>query len=115
MLVDCPREFVVQLPCHEGYQDGTQPNDARNDDEERLRLRPDGFRDGAILRQHVDRRSNLLHLDGAIDQQSHVTQTETDNLNGILHPQSIVNQDQLVEETEAVQGQEGGDGSRGGT
>jgi hypothetical protein len=59
--------------------------------------------------QVVDRVSDLLHLDRAINQQTHVAQAKADNLNGVLCLQGIIHQDQLVKEAETVQREESWD------
>lgn len=47
-----------------------------------------------------------MDLDRAIDQKTDVADTETDDLNRVFHPERIVYQHQLVEETEAVESEE---------
>lgn len=69
--------------------------------------------DKILVVELVDCGVDLFYLDRSIDQQSHVTHAKTDDLNGVLHAQCIIDQHELVDETETVKGEEGGDGSGG--
>jgi hypothetical protein len=55
---------------------------------------------------------NLSHLDGAVDEKTEIARTQTNHLNGVFHAQCVINQDQLVDKTETVESEEGGDGFR---
>jgi hypothetical protein len=88
----------------------TQCDNTRNDDKERLRLRPDDRADGVHVGQNRNRSSNLVHLNSAINQESNIANTQADDLNRVLHTESIVDQDEFVEETEGVKSEESGDG-----
>lgn len=107
MLVDCPRKLVVQLPRHEDHQDGSEPHDTGNDDQERLRLGPDHWADLVHVGQDRNRVLDLVDLDCAVDQETDVADTETNDLNRVFQPKRIVYQHQLIEETETVEGEEG--------
>lgn len=115
VLVDCPRELVVEFPCHKCHQECAQSHNTRNDDQERLGLIPDVQLNLVHIVQGCHGFSNLLHLDRSVDQESDVTDTQSDDLNCILHSQRIVDQHQFVEETEAIEGKESGDCFGGGT
>jgi hypothetical protein len=115
MLVDSPRELVIEFPSDKSHQQCPQGHNARNDDEERLRLVPHIQLDLVHIIKGCDSFSNLLHLHSAIDQETDIANTQPNDLNGILHPQSVIHQDQFIEETKTIEGEEGGDCFGGGT
>lgn len=115
MLVDGPRELIVELPRDKGHQECSQSDNTRNDDQERLRLIPNVQLDLVHVVQGCHSFSNLLDLHRSVDQESDVADTQSDDLNCVLHSQRIVDQHQFVEETEAIEGKEGGDCFGGGT
>jgi hypothetical protein len=114
MFVDCPSELIIELPSDEGHQNAPDSHDTGNDDQEWLRLPPNLGLDKILFVELVDCGVDLLNLDRSIDQQSHVTHAKTDDLDGVLHAQCIIDQHELVDETETVKGEEGGDCSGGG-
>lgn len=90
MLVDRPREFIVQLPRNDKHQGRAHRHDDWNDDEKRLRLSPYIRADGVVDDQNRERVFDLLHLDGPVDQKPDIAQTYPDDLDGILQPQRVV-------------------------
>ena len=115
MLVDCPGEFIVKFPRNECHQECPQPHNTRNDNQERLRLVPDVQLDLVHIVQGCHCLSDLLHLDCAVDQKTDIANTQSNDLNGVLHSKRVVYQHQLVEETEAIEGKERGNCFGGGT
>lgn len=114
MFVDRPREFVVQLPRHDDHEHGAHSNDAGDNNEERLRLIPYILVNVAVDRQDRNRILDLLHLDRPVYQKSNITKAYPDDLDRVLQTERIVHEDQLINETKAVQGQEGRNGFRRG-
>lgn len=114
MLINGPGEFIVELPGDNRHQQRAHRHDAGNDDEKRLGFAPNVIVDRVVVGQHTHGFFDLLHLHGSVDQQPNVTDTQSDDLNRVLHAQSIVHQHQLVDESETVQREEGRDGFRGG-
>jgi hypothetical protein len=108
MLVDCPSEFIIEFPSDEGHQNTPDSHDARNDDQEWLRFPPNLGLDVTLVGELVDCGVDLFDLDRSIDQQSHVTHAKTDDLNGVLHAQCIIDQHKFVDEAETVKGEESG-------
>lgn len=115
VLVDGPRELVVQLPRDKGHQKGSKGDDTRNDDQERLGLGPDDGANLVHVRQNGYGILNLSHLNSAVDQETEITRAQPDDLNGVFHLQCVIHQDQLIDEPETVESEEGRDGSRGRT
>ena len=49
---------------------------------------------------------NLIHLYGSIDKQTEIVKAKTNDLNGILEPQGVPDQEQFVDQTKNVKGEE---------
>lgn len=84
MLVDRPCKFIVELPSDNHHQDRAHGNDARNDNQKRLRFPPHVYRDGAFGHKHFDGVLDLLDLHRSVNQKTEVAHAQTDDLNGIL-------------------------------
>lgn len=54
----------------------------------------------------------MIHLDSRIDQEPDVVKTDADNLNSVLEAKGVIDEGDLIDEPEDVEGQEGGDCSR---
>ena len=48
----------------------------------------------------VDHSADLIQLDGSIHQHSYIVDAESDDLNGVLQPQRIPHQYDLIQESE---------------
>jgi hypothetical protein len=112
VLVDGPRELVVQLPRDKGHQERSKSDDARNDDQKWLGLGPDNGANLVHVRQDGYGILNLSHLNGAVNQETEITRAQSDHLNGVFHTECVIHQDQLVDKPETVESEEGGDGPR---
>lgn len=90
VLVDGPREFVVEFPRDEGQTDGSEAENGGDGDEIWSSTVPDV----ATLfgEAHGDVR-DLFHLDCAVDEQADVVDDETDDLNGVLQSQAVPDED----------------------
>lgn len=112
LLENIPGKLLIELPCDEGHQNCGQGNDARDRNQERLGRLPDVNRACSRLHltsrlQHADGFVDLVDLDGRVHQQGQVGYADSDNLNGVLHPQSVPYQNQLVQKAEYEERQEG--------
>ncbi len=52
---------------------------------------------------------DLVHLDSGIDQETDVVETNANDLDSVLQTKGIIDEDNLIDETENVEGQEGRD------
>lgn len=114
VLQDVPRELLVQLPCDERHTAGRGADDAGNRDQEATNVAPQLVgrhrqRHGELL-QDLDGLPDLVHLDGGVDEQGHVGDGHTDDLDGVLHAQGVPHDHDLVQEAEDEECEEGGDG-----
>ena len=102
MFVDGPCEFVIQFPREETHGNRREHKNAGDGDQERPRFFPDGFFDLVDASKVEDGLFDLIQLDSAIDQQTSIIHAESKNLNGIFQSKGIPDEDQLVEEPEAI-------------
>ncbi len=114
LLEDVPGKLAVELPGHEARGDGSHSDDDRNGDEEGPDGTPDVLRDRVglervVVPQIAHGATNLVNLKRRVDQQGEVGQADSDDLDGVLHPQRVPGQDQQVQETEDEEGEEGRD------
>ena len=86
MLVNPPGKFIVQLPRNERHYYCSKRKNARNGNQIRL---------DCYLRV-VD----LVDLDSSICKHGDIEYTKTDDLNCVLQSQGVVDQGNLVQETE---------------
>lgn len=100
VLIDSPGKLVIQFPGDEGHQDGAKSHQTGLHDQEWLDIGPECQVDHVILLQLHDGVVNLVHLDRGVHQDSDVVDAETDDLNGVLKAEGIVDQDHLVDITE---------------
>lgn len=97
MLENVPGELLVQLPGDETVADGTDTDDARNSNQNALYIIPHGQVGYSILGdQDINGLADLIDLDGRINHQSKVCDTNTNDLNGVLDPKRIPHKDELV-------------------
>ena len=102
VLINCPGEFVVKLPCHTTEEDCAESNDARTCQEEPVQFVPNAIiylRSSVavnILSEPIDGLFHLRNLYARVDDHAHVIEAQADDLNCVLRAQRIVNQDQLV-------------------
>lgn len=89
---------MVQLPCREAHENQGQADDTWNSDDIGLNMPPVL---GVNFLIHRFQESNgvvdLIELHGRLDQQANIVDAETDDLNRVLHPECIVNQEELVD------------------
>jgi hypothetical protein len=111
VLVDGPRKLVVQLPCFKGKEDRSERHQAGQGNEHGLYVDPELFVDESLLVQRVCGIFDLVKLDGSVDENAHVVDDESDDLNGVLQPQGVPHEPQLVKVAEHEDGQVGGDGA----
>lgn len=101
MLEDIPSKLLVELPSDEAVADGADTNDAGDGDQNALHVIPDGqVLNGILGDQDIDSLADLIDLDGCIDHQSEVCDTNTNDLNCVLDTEGIPDQNKLVEEAE---------------
>lgn len=112
MLVYRPCEFIIQLPCNDSHLHGADGNNARDSNEERLRICPSIGAYLVLFFQIVNRISNLLHLHSSIYEEREVKEAKANDLDGVLESKRIVHKQQLEEKSEDVQGEEGRDCTR---
>ena len=100
---------MVELPCNTTEEDGTESNNARTCQEEPVQFVPNVWFDlrySAAVRvgnESVDGLFYLRNLYARVDDHANVVEAQADDLNGVLRAQRIVDQDQLVQETEDEQ------------
>lgn len=111
-LVDGPGKLIVQFPGAAGQENGADCQNDRYGDQERLGIGPDVLADEIIFGQLEDGVSDLIHLNGAVDEKTAVVHDQPNDLNGIFHAQGIPYEQQLIEKAKNVQGEEGRDCSR---
>ena len=102
VFVDCPGELIIEFPGHECHHAGEEAYNDWNGQQEGLDIFPNcGIRlDVLPSTQPIDSSPNLVVLDRCVYQHADVINTETDDLNSVLHTQGIPDKYQLVEETE---------------
>lgn len=104
MLVNCPRKLIIQLPRNGRHDSGEESDDARDRNQIWFDIRPylrgHGGLQPAVRSQSFDRFVDLVVLNRSIDEHSNIIDAKSDDLNGILQSQRIVDKDQLVEESE---------------
>ena len=102
---------MVKLPCHTTEEDGTESNDARTCQEEPVQFIPDVWFDlrfwTAVRRfdQSIDGLFYLRNLYARVDDHADIVKAQADDLDGVFRAQRIVDQDQLVQETENEEGE----------
>ena len=102
---------MVKLPCHTAEEDGTESNDARTCQEEPVQFIPDVWFDlrysitFRIGNESVDGLFYLRNLYARVDDHADIVEAQADDLNGVFRAQRIVDQDQLVQETENEEGE----------
>ena len=67
MFVNCPRKFIVQLPCHHGHEYRPYSKDTRDGDEIRSDRGPDMKVDVVVYTEIDDGSLDLVHLHCSID------------------------------------------------
>ena len=89
MLVNGPCKLVVQLPCFEGEDDGSDSHQNRQSDEHGLDVVPEVLGNEAARVEVVGSVLDLIELDSGVDENTDVVENESDDLNGVLHAQGI--------------------------
>ena len=112
VLVDRPGEFVVQLPRDEAQQHRAERDHTGRGDQAGVQVGPGAGVDVARHEQLVDRLVHLVHLHRRVDHHAQVVHADTDHLNGVLQPQRVPDEHQLVYEAEDEDRKVGGDGQR---
>lgn len=112
VFVNCPGELVVKFPGNTAHDDGTQCNNTRHGDEERVHSSPEAQVDFFVSLEFVDGIVDLIILYGRIDQHGQIERTQANNLNCVFQSQSIPHQRELIDEAEDEEGEVGGDGAR---
>lgn len=113
VLVDGPRKLIVELPRNESEDDGRDGHYNGESDEWATDLGPD--REVIKTIQDLQRSDgfvDLIELDSGVDQDADVVDDQTDDLNGVLLGEGIVDQGDLVDVAEHEDGEVGGDGAR---
>lgn len=108
MLVDGPRELVVQLPGLESKADGCKSHQTRQGDQERLDIVPEPVLDKVPILELVDGVADLVVLDSSVDEDADVVDDEADDLNGVLQSQGVPHKPQLVQVAKHEDGEVGG-------
>jgi hypothetical protein len=114
-LEDIPGKFLVKFPADEAHADSSKSNDGRNSHKIRPHLFPNGSDcfarlESTVLLQNSQGLSDLVDLNGRVNQHSQVGNANTDSLDGVLHAQGIPDDDQFVKETENEERQKRWDG-----
>ena len=112
VLVDRPGEFVVQLPRDEAQQHRAEGDHAGRGDQAGIQVGPRASVDVARHEQLVDRLVHLVHLHRRVDHHAQVVHADPDHLDGILQPQRIPDEHQLVDKPKDENGEVGRDGQR---
>lgn len=104
MLVDGPRKFIVQFPCDHRQEDGTQSNNAGYGDQIRSFITPYSRIDVVMssAAEVADGLVDLIHLNRSVDQKPDIVEAKTDNLDSVFKAKSVVDQYQLIYESENV-------------
>ena len=84
-LVDGPGKFVVKFPGACGKEDRADRENAGNSDQEWLGVGPYVLADIIVLGQAQNGVSDLVHLNGAVDEQANIVHNQSDNLDGVFH------------------------------
>lgn len=100
LLVDGPGEFAIQLPCYKGQEEGADTNNNGNSDQEGHDIGPVLRSEEVQSHQAVGGIQDLIELDGSIYQNSQVHKYQANDLNSVLRGESIVDEDELVDEGE---------------
>ena len=101
-LVDGPGKFIVEFPGAAGQKSRSHSNDSGYGDQERLCVAPNLCLDEVVLRQLKHSVLDLRDLDRTVNKQANIVHDQANDLDSILHSQSIPDQEQLVEEAEYV-------------
>lgn len=98
VLVNGPGEFIVKLPANYRQQDSTECEYAWNCNKKRFDSFPDSFlvhqSACALGLEVLVRFLDLILLNGGIDEQSDVEETESDNLNGVFQAKGIIDHEE---------------------
>lgn len=110
LLENVPGELLVQLPSDEAHTKRAQRNDDWDSDEKGQAVTPELSR-GRVLEsimrgQCVDGLPDLVDLDDRVQHHGQVRHADSDDLDGVLHPQGIPDEHYLVQEAEDEKCQE---------
>lgn len=106
VLVDGPRELVIQLPGLEGENNGSSSHQTWESNQHGSHIRPEVLLDSAF--EHASSIPDLIELDGGVDEDTDVVDNETDDLNSVLQPQGVPYKPELVEVPKHEHGEVGG-------
>jgi hypothetical protein len=111
VLVDGPRKLVVQLPRFKGEKDGRNCHQTGQRDQHRSDVGPELGLDKRLPVQLIGGVSDLVELDGGVDENADIVDDESNDLNRVLQSQSVPHEPELVQVAEHEDGKVGGDGA----
>ncbi len=102
MLVNRPGKFIIEFPSNYRQDYSEKGDDAWHRHQKRLYISPDGriWLDVVGICESSYGLVNLVVLNRRIDKHANIIDANPDDLNGVFQSQRIVDQDQLVKETE---------------
>jgi hypothetical protein len=114
ILIDCPREFAVEFPSNETHQHGAERQDAWYGNEAWFEKVPGGgINLVAGIYELCHGLVDLIHLDSGVYHHAQIVDAQANDLNGVLQPERIPDEEELVDEAEDEDGEVGGDGKGG--
>lgn len=112
VFVDRPGKFIIKLPRDKDQHHREEADDDWTCPQEWLDVFPNwiGRQDVVDAFQFVNCPSDLIHLDGRIDQHANVVDAQTKDLNRVFQSERIPDEDNLIQESEDEEGEVGWDG-----
>ncbi len=110
MLQDIPSKFLIQLPGDKTHENRDDCEDTGHADKDGLDALPDvDIFESANILQVGDCVTDLINLNGSVDEKREVRDAKSDDLNGVLCLEGIPHQQEFVDEAEQEQAEEGRD------
>lgn len=109
MLVDCPCELVIQLPCNKPKGNSSNCHEDGHGDQHGLNVYPEVAGNECLLVKGGGSVLDLVELNGCVHHDSYVVDDKSNDLNGILQTQGIPYEEQLVQVAKHEDGEIRGD------
>lgn len=101
ILKNIPSKLLIELPSDENHENCGKGNDGRNGDQKRLDIAPELIGGNVAVEGSVGSKNHncfldLVDLNGRVDHQGEVGNADSNDLNRVLHPQSIPHNHQNI-------------------